>query len=117
MPTSHGPIESILTIAEGSFHAADLAEGDLVYVEARQTVGDALPWMDTGDIDVAPRREDATRRYVVREELWQVDDLVKVYDVARAMDISRLWTGDVGLGEALELLKDHGPLSAWWSSQ
>ena len=23
----------------------------------------------------------------------------------------------VGLGEALELLKDHGPLSAWWSSQ
>lgn len=117
MPTSHGPVESILAIAEGSFHAADLAERDLVCVDARQAVGDALPWMDTGDIDVAPLHEDATRRYVVREELRQGDDLVSVYDVARAMGISHLLTGHVGLGEALDLLEDRGPLSAWWSSQ
>jgi hypothetical protein len=138
MPTSHGPLESILAIAEGSFHAAYLAEGDLVHVEAWQTVGDALQCMDTGNIDVTPPREDATRRHVVREEPRQGDDLVKVFDVARAVDISHLLTGDAGLGEALELLEDRGylftiegdrmrgssrrqtcsgPLSASWSSR
>ncbi len=108
MPASHDPLESILAIAEGSLHAADLAERDLVCVEPWWKVGEALEWLDRENIDVAPVREEATRRYVLREQLRERRTSQRVADVASVVDINHLVTGDVGLGEALELLEDRG---------
>ena len=108
MSEKHGPLESILAIAEGSFHAADLAERDLAYIDPRWRVIEALERMDALNIDVAPLREDPTRRYCVRDELRRTVGSRKVDKVSRVVDIGHLVTGDVGLGEALELLEDRG---------
>lgn len=105
---THDPYRSILVIAEESLHAADLAERDLVFVEPLWRTGKALEWLNAENIDVAPVREEATRRYVLREALRQVAPSAIVGDVATIVDINHLVTGDVGLGEALELLAHRG---------
>lgn len=103
------PLRAILRIAETSLRAADLASRELWRVDPSWSCAEAHARMATLDFDVAPLDEEPLQRYVLRAELAGASDSPgePVERRAHPIDATHLVTSDLGLAEALDLLRDR----------
>lgn len=103
------PLRAILRIAETSLRAGDLATRDLWRADPSWSCVEAHARMAALDFDVAPLDEEPLQRYVLRSDLAEALGAPEepVERRAHPTDATHLVTSDLGLAEALDLLRDR----------
>lgn len=101
------PLRAILTIAERSFRAGDVATRDLWCVDGSWRCDEAAKQMRDRAFDVAPIAEVPLRRYVRRDEAEGVAAHHPVEQCARPIDAAHLVTSDLGLADVLDILRER----------